>query len=244
MKTATPSPDPAAVAARNMGYLVVGATFVWIFFVTGPVLLAGDKSDTASKLLKDVLPVLGAWVGSVLAFYYGHQSLQATSATVNTLAARLGADASTLATVDKIMIPITEMIFTEVADAAAAGALTIGALAKTIQDGGKGERLPIFTSGRVLHALVYLSTLNTYLATAAGAQPGDTLQQLAASSAALKERLGQFAFVSKNATLAQAQAAMNAWAGCQDVFVSEHGRPDEPVLGWVTNTRLGAALVK
>lgn len=43
------------------------------------------------------------------------------------------------------------------------------------------------------------------------------------------------AFVSINATMADARLAMISREHCQDVFVTENGQEDEPVLGWLTN---------
>jgi hypothetical protein len=48
-----------------------------------------------------------------------------------------------------------------------------------------------------------------------------------------------FAVVSRNATLADAAAAINKQ--CSDVFVTENGRRDEPILGWLTNADLSRA---
>jgi hypothetical protein len=48
---------------------------------------------------------------------------------------------------------------------------------------------------------------------------------------------GTFAVVSKEATLADAKAAMRKTPNCLDVFVTDTGRRDEPVLGWLTNIR-------
>ena len=38
--------------------------------------------------------------------------------------------------------------------------------------------------------------------------------------------------------LADAKASMERKPGCQDVFVTQSGGPDQPVLGWLTNTRI------
>ncbi len=46
------------------------------------------------------------------------------------------------------------------------------------------------------------------------------------------------AFVSKNATLGDAKAVMEKTKNCQDVFVTENGTPDEPMLGWLPNTEI------
>ncbi len=50
------------------------------------------------------------------------------------------------------------------------------------------------------------------------------------------------AFVAKTATLAEAKAAMQARARCQDVFFTEHGSEKEPVQAWITNNDLAKAL--
>lgn len=52
-----------------------------------------------------------------------------------------------------------------------------------------------------------------------------------------------FAFVAKGRMLADAVAAMSkqaerAGVTCQDVFVTDTGKTDEPVLGWLTDRRI------
>ena len=44
------------------------------------------------------------------------------------------------------------------------------------------------------------------------------------------------AVVGPDADMDTTLAAMNAVAGCQDVFVTEDGTADSAVIGWVTNT--------
>jgi hypothetical protein len=43
-------------------------------------------------------------------------------------------------------------------------------------------------------------------------------------------------FVSTKATLGEAKATMEKTTNCQDVFVTENGRADEPIIGWLPNT--------
>ena len=44
-----------------------------------------------------------------------------------------------------------------------------------------------------------------------------------------------FVVISKEATVAAAKSAMLGRAGCSDVFVTENGKRNEPVIGWLTN---------
>jgi hypothetical protein len=46
------------------------------------------------------------------------------------------------------------------------------------------------------------------------------------------------AFVSAKATLGDAKVAMEKKKNCQDVFVTENGTPEEPILGWLPNTEI------
>jgi hypothetical protein len=49
---------------------------------------------------------------------------------------------------------------------------------------------------------------------------------------------GSLEFVSAEATLGDAKAAMEKKPKCQDVFVTETGQPDDSVLGWLTNIEI------
>ena len=43
------------------------------------------------------------------------------------------------------------------------------------------------------------------------------------------------AFVGTQATLGEAKLAMNNTPQCYDVFVTDTGKPNEPLLGWITD---------
>jgi hypothetical protein len=47
-----------------------------------------------------------------------------------------------------------------------------------------------------------------------------------------------FAFVSISDSLADAKKRMEALKNCQDVFVTDDGSEDKPVLGWLTNIEI------
>jgi CBS domain-containing protein len=49
------------------------------------------------------------------------------------------------------------------------------------------------------------------------------------------------AFVGSESTLAEAKTAMEAVRNCYDVFVTDSGSPQEPVLGWVTDVIIAAS---
>ena len=66
-------------------------------------------------------------------------------------------------------------------------------------------------------------------------QTPKTLQDFLNDPDFKKKATTTFAFVKTDASLAAAKEAMAGKPGCQDVFVTETGAADEPVLGWLTN---------
>ena len=46
------------------------------------------------------------------------------------------------------------------------------------------------------------------------------------------------AFVPVDATLEDAEREMEHTPNCQDVIVTDHGKPNEPLIGWLTNTEI------
>jgi hypothetical protein len=63
-----------------------------------------------------------------------------------------------------------------------------------------------------------------------------TVHDLLVSSQSADMFRQTFAVVGRSADMDQALAAMNAVAGCQDVFVTTDGTADSAVVGWLTNT--------
>ena len=52
------------------------------------------------------------------------------------------------------------------------------------------------------------------------------------------------AFVERNATLGDAKAAMQKKRNCRDVFVTAVGKPDEPILGYVTDVLIATSEIE
>ncbi len=51
-----------------------------------------------------------------------------------------------------------------------------------------------------------------------------------------------YVVVPESADLVQASTAMESVENCRDVFVTQNGQDDEPVLGWLTNNEITEAL--
>jgi len=99
-------------------------------------------------------------------------------------------------------------------------------------------RVPVLGDTDTLRYLIHRSMLNEFIAGWKDPSP-PTLKDLADDAAFRTLIYDAIAFVSRSATVGDAKAAMDSTAKCQDVIVTESGKRDEPVIGWLTNIDIG-----
>ena len=198
-----------------------------------------DTEETRAEMTRlvfaSVLPLFGTWVGTVLAFYFAKENLQA--ATDSTL--RLAGRRDPATPVAEVMIPRSKITSHDLAAGVDPGTVPIAVLRDTMHN-KRFRRIPILSStGAVLYVL-HDSAIAKY---AEGKQKrlsditSETFADLVAD-AELKAQVEAIGFVAASADLGQARAAMRSVKGCNDVFVTQDGRRDGPVVGWITNTEL------
>jgi hypothetical protein len=105
----------------------------------------------------------------------------------------------------------------------------------------KHHRIPILDGdGHPLY-IIHKSMIDQFLAdnivwAEAGKSAADfTLADLLAEPELKKMFETTFVVISAQCTVAEAKSVMKTRPGCMDVFVTENGRRDEPVIGWLTN---------
>jgi len=209
---------------------------VWTSLATD---MKGDDKFEASKgILVIVLPVVSTWIGTILAFYYGRDAFKtaAEQARLN-----LGEKLSTPALAVAILAGDIKSF--EVKDHDEALATTLAKL-RTALDGIKPYfRLPLMTPAGVVIFIIHRQPLDSYLADQVSPMPpatpvaNPTFKDLLDSPGGEQIR-NALAFVPRNATLGEAKALMEANKHCQDVFITETGKPDGKVLGWLTNNNI------
>jgi hypothetical protein len=213
------------VAASLVGVAALGAVAVY-------------KGEPAKDILSMLLPVIGTWVGTVLAFYFGKEQLEAANRTVDRLARQLTPeDKLRSIKVTEKMIPRSDAFIVTREPADMKLLETLDGLNKQ----QKGNRVPIFTAQGQPRYVVHRSTIDRFIAKRATAgATTDELKSLTMADILKDPEFAQnlqstFAVISKSGTLADAKKAMESLKWCQDVFVTEAGTPAETVLGWVTN---------
>jgi hypothetical protein len=206
--------------------------YVAIRFSTG----TKDPADTANRIMGTVLPLIGTWVGTVLAFYFSKENFEAATRSVTDLAKHISPQEKLQAVpVRDKMIQLTNMFYkTDPIDA-----LTLVDVLKDLASKNKGDRIPVLTASHTAKYIIHRSMIDRYLAGQAGAGKDITkltfadlfkdrpeLQKLFSTS---------FATVKPDATLADANSAMQQTKDCEDVFVTADGTTQGEVVGWITD---------
>jgi hypothetical protein len=239
-----------------LAYWVVILAFVGIFVLAWRVLRFGADADTNHAVALDtakyvfgaILPLLGTWVGAVLAHYFQTTTTQNLVDLAKT-ASNPGKLAS-LAVKDFMIVP--SKVITLPPDLQ--GKQDSEIFLKQIIDHLKSvklDRLPLFTGNKdtgVVEKVVHLSKIEKYLADEAVKAPGQDLTTRKLSDLILDAAgkvapaFKNFTFVKGSATLAEAKTAMDSMTNtpgvdgnCYDVFVTATGACSEPVIGWITN---------
>jgi len=227
---------------RTRGWLapliVLGGMGGIVFVSAIAIAFASDENrpEMARLVFASVLPLLGTWVGTVLAFYFARDNLDAaTESTIRLSGGRV--DPRT--PVRQAMIPKEKILARQLQLGANPGDLVLGELYAEMTAQGR-HRIPILdASGAVLY-IVHDSTIASF--TGVDETPGTSTKKMAEllDDAELKKAVEAIGIVGPDAVLSDARAAMRAVDRCNDVFVTTGGKKSDPIVGWLTNTDLAA----
>lgn len=230
--------------ARNVMALVItliilGATV----FVAIQAILC-EKKNGLEFVAQTLLPLWGTWIGTILAFYFSRENFEAATKSYENMIQKMKPeDKIAGVTVKEAMLPVSKITYLNHSES----------LGKTIKEILKDEkfrdynRFAVFNNDNSLKYIVHRNIFFRFLAevsmgTIEVEKNTDdiTLKDMEEfASDAVKVLLYKgFTFVPLNATLLDAKKAMDAVPECQDVFVTQNGKHNEPVLGLITNNRI------
>jgi hypothetical protein len=220
------------------GLLLVSIAAIWFA-------KSEDRAETTRLVFASITPLLGTWVGAVIAYYFSSANLRAGSETA--LAAVSAAGGLTPETpVTQVMTPLSRIHPVQrVDDDTAARALKLTELYGTMKDAGRG-RVPILNMSDVPLYVVHEQDIDEY----SGSKPANeavaskNLPDTATVGLLIEEFASQlrFAVVKETATLADARSALNAVDGAKDVFITADGTTSSAVKGWLTNSDLAKSV--
>jgi len=206
-------------------------------------------TDIVQTYIYAILPMIGTWVGTVIAFYFTNDSFQTASSETRLTFAETRDARLRQIPVQRAMMPVSSVRGIAADDAGWQGVnFKTGVLDFLASE--KIGRLPVFSSSRDrLYGIVHDSVVKDF-ALRHGVRP--TSADAAASGATLAEFLedgevsprfrNSVGFVGPDATLADVKKAMDEVTArgypCRDVFVTDTGTPTGRPIGMITNVDL------
>lgn len=243
---ATPTPSDGDGLLRNkiaLRILLASAFAITLLAVITIV----QKPDSAMTIFNITLPVFSSWVGTVLAFYFGRENFESASEKVESanekvreLIGKLSPEERATAPMSSIMRKVAETTVVKLAADRGDEQVVLKDMRKLLSP--EISRLPVLQASGAPKYIVHGSAIDRYLAD--GGKEDDTLAELIAKLGA-DGRFGArrgFALARPEDPIAQGKAKMEAISGCLDIFVTTDGTSEQPLVGWVSNVRLGKFL--
>jgi hypothetical protein len=222
-----------------LAIIVLGLSIAGVATLAGIILAKDGQLSTAQYVLTAVLPLLGTWVGTVLAYF------ESASRSVREMAKQLTPMEKLESIAVKLkMIPRADMVLLNITSSKPLDEIrVVGDILDTLKQKGR-NRLPILDESDHPKYMIHRSMIDKYLArrTIEDGLSADELKQLRFKGDLLDkdEELRKlfetsFATVKEDANLANAKIEMDKKESCLDVFVTKNGTKNEAVIGWLTN---------
>lgn len=218
---------------------------------------AQSAKDLTQLLLTALLPLFGAWVGTVLAYYFSREGFESASRAQLQLMKLSLMDRLRQFRVSDRMVPRERMDVLCLSEDQVARPESVE-LQKLLDVLKKRAvtRLPILGPRGEFFCLVHNSLKDRFITTKVIKGEAVKLEELTLADLLAMPNDGgnvetyptfgdlakkAVAFACADKTLADAKEAMDRVFGCQDVFVTRTGAPEEPVVGWLTNVAFAKA---
>jgi hypothetical protein len=208
--------------------------------------------DIAKYVLGVLLPVIGAWVGTVLAFYFGQVNFEAASKSAANLVRQLSPREKLQAeTAANAMMKINDVTSFTVPPDKTEADITIEELIDQGFEKDKSrprQRLPILNADGRGKYVLHRSTIDAFVAPKKHPPDVDettlSLKDLLEDSKLKEYIVNSYLPLPPDATLADAKDLLDKNPQCLDILVTQDGTKNGIVLGWITNVMvLNAATI-
>jgi hypothetical protein len=222
----------ASLGLKDWIALAVIITSGSVLLGAAVVAMAKGDATVSEAVFLALLPVVGTWVGTVLAYYFSRENFKAASESMERVVELSQEERLQLVTIREAWITVDEATKVKLGDRKL-GEFRLSELDDHFTE--KVTRLPVLDKAETCLCVVHRSMVSRFREESQEADP--TLEQLLEHEK-IGPKVKLLAHVAVAKKLAAAKDAMFGKPGCQDVIVTRNGNPDEPMLGWITNTRL------
>jgi hypothetical protein len=198
-------------------------------------------AQTSQMVFNALLPLLGTWVGTVLAYYFSRKNFESASQSVERMVNLTTEQKLGQIVVAKEMLRPVEITMHRIP----AGKTPKDVMLKELRPyfTGKVTRIPVVDERNVVLYILHQSGLFKFLAESALRTPPVDIEKLTlqdlVDDADLKNWVTNIVFIGEEASVADAKRMMENKPGCQDLIVTKTGKNTEPIQGWMTNADIG-----
>lgn len=229
------------------GILVIGLFAILVAAAPAIRYVFTGEGDAASveksfANVKDVLgillPVMSAWAGTVLAFYFSKDNFESAAKNTAALVQQLSSEEKLKSTIVRDVMIKIEDADKLVLDKEPAAITLKKDILEDILDANHRERLPILDTEAHIKYMVHRSLIDKFIVKKAGegAEVDKlTLADLLADKNSEKIMSKSFCTIPVSQNLGYAKAEMEKILNCSDVFITVDGTPNSQVIGWITD---------
>lgn len=246
------SGDRLRIAMIVLTVASLGLFALAVSILIGAAIAGVDNFVTVSReLLFAILPLIGTWVGTVLAYYFSKDNFESASQNVLSTFREARDERLRTAYVQDEMIQIASAV-TLKWDESEDQNKKLGSDVIDVLKNRSVSRLVFLNANATARGVLHESLIFRFVSDVVldqGKQLNDfTVEQLLdhqyRSNVTIKSVMrSSTAFVASDATLAMAKEAMERQTRpgtvvCRDVLVTERGQSDQMVVGWLTDSMI------
>lgn len=248
--TASKADVRAKIGQRIVYFALVVIGLLGIVAILTVVFLPEGVSDAESTrrfghvtdIFTMLLPVLGTWVGTVLAFYFSKENFTAAAEQTRDLVRELSlAEKLEEIAVADVMLSFDDVTTVRLEMSNDEDKVHLkNDLLKQYETSGR-NRLPIVTKAGVVKYVIHRSIVEQYVATLAleGTVEDSQLNLKAfLDTGRYRHIASSFRTIGADGTLREVKELIDSRSDCADVIVTKDGRRDSKAVGWVTNVIL------
>jgi hypothetical protein len=194
-----------------------------------------ESFRSAKDILGMLLPVLSAWIGTIIAFYFGRENFETAT---NALAKQLTSEEKLKSILVKdVMIKVAQAV-TFTLDKPEKNVKLKADLIDAKLDKENKERLPILDPQGRIKYMGHRSLFDKFIVqeVAKAKKVEDlSLEDMLKDTKYQNMLTGSFKTLPETSNLAEVKSLTDKITVCSDVFATEDGTINSKVLGWVTN---------
>jgi hypothetical protein len=229
---------------------------IYVLIITSLILVGGvvillarsGKEDTSFSQYKDIvgmlLPLLGTWIGAVLAYYFSKDNFESANKSVRQIVDKITSQQKLESVKAKdVMIEKSKLIAQTLAEGEDLSKFKLKEDCIEFVEKNKIKRVIILDEKDQAKYVIHRDLISYFLA-------GQALAGKSVENCTLKDMYenggeeikntleNSVRFLREDANLLEAKKLMEQTKTCQDVFITKSGGSVEPILGWITNVTI------